>query len=214
MKYKIPLFLLAILLFPANTFAENIHVTTNIRNGQWFPSSFLLQFFTDREDAKIFWTRFPKRSPAEGNMYQSAISIIRSGSIHYFAFTPEPEITATDTKKITFFVESKTGYEHLRMTLVDPRHNMVVLKNFSAFPVQTDGWKITSQNGEFDFSGRELAPGKKMALSLPMNKTSPKIFLVAPDGKAKQLVAPPALLSGQYWECTTRRSSSCAIQEK
>lgn len=204
---------LAIFLFPLiGAFAEEIHVQTNIQNGEWFPSAFLLQFFTNRDDARIFWTRFPEKSPAYGNMYDKAISVVRSGSIHYFAFTPEPNVTATDTQKVTFFVESKTGYEHLRMIRVDPQRRIILLKNFSAFPVKTDGWKLTSERKEVDLSGHEIASGKMMAVPFSVDTTSPKVFLIAPDGKAKQLAAPPVLLPGQYWECVTRRSSSCGIQ--
>ncbi len=214
MKHSLCLLLTLLLLgIPNGIAASDLHVWTD-REAGVYPSAFTVNLKSNFENARIFWTRFGDASPAEGEMYQEPISIERSGSLFFFAFTPEPDVTATPIHKVLYFVESKTGYEHLRIREVLPTSGTVILKNYSEFPVDLQDWQLESTKQELALQSQQLAPGQEVAIKLEMEKLQPEIMLRAPDGVAKQLAALPILRVDEVWRCETRRSSSCRVFEK
>ena len=153
--------------------------------------------FTNRDDARIFGHVSLK------NHRRMEICMIKRFLLfaqEVFTILPllQSQMSRRQIPKGHVLCGIKTGYEHLRMIRVDPQRRIILLKNFSAFPVKTDGWKLTSERKEVDLSGHEIASGKMMAVPFSVDTTSPKVFLIAPDGKAKQLG-------------TSTRSSSWAI---
>jgi len=201
------------LLFSQTAQAKELEVWSNKDSGK-YSSGFQLQLLTNIKNARIFWTKNADASPAQGLMYESPISIRRTTALWFFAFTPEPEISSTQFQKTLFFVESASGYEHLRISKINPRTKIITLKNYSDFPADLSGWILKSERGEYFFDNQELASGKTLEISLPMKSVVPRVALVAPDGNTKQIASLPLLENGEVWMCTTRRSSSCGITNK
>jgi hypothetical protein len=212
---KIGLMLFGV-LFVGSGFAgatDDLEVWTNAQREQ-FASAFELEIFASNDDARIFWTKSPNVSPAEGLMFEEPITITRSGAVYFFAFTPEPEVSYTPMKKQTFFVESKSGFEHLRIINVDPFTKKLTIKNFSQFTMPGEGWRLQSERDEILLGEYMFLPGETMEIEIPMKSVMPKIYLIAPNNNAEQLAALPVLSKKQFWQCTSHRSSSCAVSEK
>ena len=147
-------------------------------------------------------------------MYESPIPIRRTGNIYFFAFTPEPDIQETKFQKLTFFVESNNGYEHLRISHVDPIKKIVTLKNFSDFPLHLSDWTLLSRREKHNFTKNELVAGETIEIHMSMRSVAPRIVLRAPDHVTKQIAHLPILTSAQKWMCPTRRSASCGVKNK
>ncbi len=214
MKHKIlKIILVAIFLLPMNIVAADLQVWPNKEPGV-YPAEFSLALETNIDDARIFWTSVADGSPADGLMFEEPITIARSVSLYFFAFTPEPQVETTPIQKVLYLVESRTGYEHLRIREVIPQTNTVILKNYSQFPVGLAGWQLESGEEDLYLEVHELASGEEISLELKMKSVQPQIMLRAPDGMAKQLASLPILEVDEEWRCESRRSSSCRVFEK
>ncbi len=210
MKKNIFIFITALFFFPYIAFANNLEVWTNLQEGV-FQSAFTLKIFSNQKDARIFWTKHPDQSPAMGEIYEGPIPIRRTSSIYFFAFTPEPNIQSTEFQKMTFFVESTKGYEHLRIVNVNPADKNITIKNFSDFPIDLSQWNISSRRGKHTFSDITLAAHTTLTIPLAMRSIRPRIVLRAPDDVVKQIAHLPIMKKGETWICTSRRSVSCRV---
>jgi hypothetical protein len=193
--------------------ASDLEIWTN-KDAGMHPNGFELKFFTNRDDARIFWTKKADASPADGLMYEEPIRIRRTTALWFFGFTQEPEVLSTPFQKALFFVESASGFEHFRIYTLQPKTNTVTLKNHSRFAADLSGWKLVSQKGEYVFEDIELSAGETISVSLPMKRVFSRIKLIAPDGNTKQIAELPIMLRGEMWKCETRRSESCGIISK
>ncbi len=214
MKYNFWSLLLCTAFFASAPFAAaDLQVWTDKAAGI-YPSTFTVQIEANLKAAKVFWTRLADASPADGLMYDEPIAIERTGSLYFFAFTPEPTVDSTPMQKVLYFVESRSGYEHLRIHQVIPQSKIVILKNYSQFPVDLKDWQLESIKATVILEAKTLAPDEETKITLEMKPIFSEIMLRAPDGMAKQLAALPILKVNEAWRCESRRSSSCGVFEK
>jgi len=200
-------------LCPAPVFGAELQVWPDKTSGV-YPNEFAVSFRTNDTAARVFWTRSPDESPAKGEIFATPIPVTRSGTISFFAFTPEPDPVATQIQKVLYFVESKTGYEHLRISKLIPQQNKAIIKNYSHFPIDLAKWNLQSQFESLLLEPKQLQPDEEITISLHMPSQLPQIYLRSPDGSAKQLAAPPPLRADEEWRCESRRSSSCKVFSK
>lgn len=215
MKRSILSFLLLFgiaITFPVHA-ESSLDVWTSFKSGT-FATAFQLEFLTNADNARVFWSRKADATPADGLMYETPIEINRTGTIYFFAFTPGPDIKATQIKKAFFFVESRTGLEHFRIREIDPAAGTLSLMNYSKYPLDTTGWQIEYAGEVIAIKKQDLASESILTIPFSLTSDTRKILLRAPDGHAKQLAVIPPLSSGEVWRCETRRSTSCAVRKQ
>lgn len=175
-----------------------------------YATPFLLELKTNAPTARVFWSRSADATLAQVALYEGPIAISRTGSVYFFAFTPEPDFQDTPVQKAFFFVESQSGFEHFRLHRAEAS-GRIILKNYSRFALDTAGWQLEIDGEVFALKAGTLEPEVTISVDLPPLDADQEILLRAPDGNAKQLAVIPPLSADQVWQCETRRSTSCAV---
>lgn len=168
--------------------------------GGEFQSGPVVELFASDPAAKIYWTTSPNGSFDLGKIYEAPIQIRRSVKLYFFAFKSVEE--ATLFQICDFRVESGEETSYLRILEVRPAANLIVLKNWSKFPVVLAGWKMTIGENVVDLPIQELAAGAELAVALSNGESFAEITLISPLGRTKDRTLPPSLLQNESWRRT------------
>lgn len=176
---------------------QNLEVWANLCGGS-FQNGQRIELFANDSEAKIFWTIFPNGSPAKGNIYESPIEIKRSLNLYFFAYTNEEN--ATKYQKCRFNIESAEETNYLKILKINPKDNLITIKNWSKFETDLSNWQLESLQQKITLPEITLKPEEEIEIELKTRRVLGEIKLISPKGILKDWTQFPRMQDDEFWE--------------